>query len=51
MNNNYDINACLNKLDQFVDFVQQKAKEHNIPLVRTDARIIKNYSLRAQKKL
>ena len=51
INNNYDINACLNKLDQFVDFVQQKAKEHNIPLVRTDARIIKNYSLRAQKKL
>lgn len=50
MNNNYDIDACLNNLDQFVNFVQQKAKEHNIPIVRTDARIIKNYSLRAQKK-
>lgn len=50
MMNNYKINFCLKNLAQFVQFVQAKIKEHNIPPVRTDAKIIKNYSLRAQKK-
>lgn len=50
MMNNYDINSCLEKLKQFVLFAQMKTKENNIPIVRTDAKIIKNYSLRMHKK-
>ena len=50
MLNNYKINFCFDNMEQFVQFTQAKIKEHNIPPLRTDAKIIKNYSLRAQKK-
>ena len=50
MLNNYKINFCFDNMEQFVKCMQAKIKEHNIPPLRTDAKIIKNYSLRAQKK-
>ena len=46
MKNNYDIDLCLVKLTEFVQFMQRKIIEHNIPLVQTDAKIKKNYNLR-----
>ena len=49
MLHNYNIDECINKLDEFVSFMRMKNKENQIPLVDKGAEIIKNYTLRARK--
>ena len=48
MNHSYNIDECVNNIDEFVSFMKMKTKENKIPLV-DDQKIIKNYNLRGQK--
>lgn len=51
MNMNYNMDICLKNLNAFVLFVKQKIIENNIPIIKPDAKCVKNYNLRKTKKI
>ena len=46
MKNNYNINFCLKKIDEFVYFMKKRAQELDFPIISQSIKTIKRYNLR-----